>query len=87
MKAIGATSDQALRTVAQEYRERAVVTGTTMTLQNTPLQTVDNQGLELVFVNGALLDPGADYSMNGPVITFDSALTADVVVVRYPYSR
>lgn len=75
-----------VRALAQEYRERFTGLSTAVvTLAQVPMQTVNGQGLELVFKNGALVDPST-YTTAGNVITLGGALTgSDVVVVRYPY--
>lgn len=78
------------RALAQVYRERFTgLTGTALTLLNTPARTADDTGLERVFKNGALLDPAGGaggYSITGKAITLGTALIAgDVVVVHYWY--
>src|SRR5262249_40062634 len=86
MKAIGAPETPNVRMLAQEYRESQTGVTASMTLTYTPLQTLDGQGLELVFVDGDFLQPG-DYAISGKVITFDTPLAGtETVTVRYPYS-
>jgi hypothetical protein len=78
------------RALALEYRER--FTGLTIALVQlayAPVQTADGVGLELVFKNGALLDPNGGaggYTISGSAITLGTAAIAgDVFVVKYPY--
>lgn len=78
------------RALALEYRERFTgLTVVAIQLAYAPLQTGDGVGLELVFKNGALLDPNGGaggYTITGPSITLGTAAIAgDVFVVRYPY--
>lgn len=75
------------RVLAQEYRERFTgLTGTTLTLTHLPLRTVNTLALELLFKNGALLDPASDYTIAGATVTLSVALIAgDKIVARYPY--
>ena len=78
------------RALAQVYRERFTgLTGTVVTLLNTPARTADDVGLERVYKNGTLLDPAGGaggYSIAGKVITLGTALIAgDVVIVHYWY--
>jgi hypothetical protein len=78
------------RALALEYRERFTgLTTAAIQLAYAPLQTADGVGLELVFKNGALLDPNGGaggYSITGASITLGTAAIAgDVFVVRYPY--
>lgn len=79
-----------VRVLGQYYRER--ITGLTtvaLTLSYAPLRTVDDVGLELLFKNGALLDPAGGaggYSIEGTSVTLGTAAIAgDVFVVLYPY--
>lgn len=64
------------------YRERTTgITGTSLSLGHTP-----DSGSELVFKNGALLDPGnaSVYTISGNIITLGAAAVAgDVFVVHY----
>jgi hypothetical protein len=76
------------RALAAEYRERFTgLVVATITLTKTPLRTVDDVGLELLFKNGTLLDPSVAYSISGKTITLAvAAIAGDVFVVRYPYA-
>lgn len=77
--------------LAAEYRERftGLVTAA-IGLTKSPLRTVDDVGLELVFKNGTLLDPNGGaggYAISGKAITLGTAAIAgDVFVIRYPYA-
>lgn len=79
-----------VRALAQWYRERFTgLTGTAITLAQTPVRTSDDVGLELVVKNGAILDPSggaSGYSITGPSITLGAAAIAgDVFLILYPY--
>lgn len=79
------------RVLGAEYRERFTgLTTVAIGLTKVPLRTVDDVGLELVFKNGALLDPtggAGGYTISGKAITLGTAAIAgDVFVVRYPYA-
>jgi hypothetical protein len=79
------------RVLACEYRERftGLVTAA-ITLSKVPVRTTDDIGLEMLFKNGALLDPNGGaggYSISGKAITLGTAAIAgDIFVVRYPYA-
>lgn len=68
--------------LASFNRERFTgITGTALTLQN-----ICVTGTELVFVNGALLDPNpvTAYFINGTSLTLQAALiSTDVLVISY----
>lgn len=91
MKQLSAPPSTNEAVLAAEYRERftGLVTAT-VTLTKLPLRTVDDVGLELVFKNGALLDPNGGaggYSTSGRTITLGTAaIVGDVFVIRYPYA-
>lgn len=79
------------RVLAAEYRDRFTgLTTAAITLSKVPIRTIDDVGLELVFKNGALLDPNGGaggYSIAGKAITLGAAAIAgDVFVIRYPYA-
>jgi len=77
-----------IRALSQIYRERFTsLTGTTITLAYIPATTQNtNEGLELVFKNGTLLDPATAYTISGKAITLSTAAVAgDVFVIHYPY--
>lgn len=66
--------------LARVSRDRVTgITGTALTLADAPVV-----GWELVFKNGALLDPGAAYTVSGKVVTLGgAAISGDVFVVFY----
>ena len=90
------------RALAQWLRERfsnlSGVGDEVITLAQIPATTqFDDHGLELVFLDGKLLDPGVpaapgtpavtgDYSIQGKVLTIHAAVgVTDVIVIFYPY--
>lgn len=76
--------------LAQWRRERFTgLTTTALPLTSVPRRTLSDEGLELVFKNGALLDPNGGaggYSISGKDITLGAAAVGgDVFVILYPY--
>lgn len=75
------------RQLAMWTRERITgLASATLTLANTPVQSLTGTSLELVVKNGAVLDPGAAYTIAGKVITLTvAAVGTDVFLVSYLY--
>jgi hypothetical protein len=71
------------RALSQMTRVRITAqTGTTLSLGLTL-----RAGLEQVFKNGSLLDPGADYTISGATLTLTSAAVSTDVFVVYGHFR
>jgi len=68
-----------IATTTTNVSDNQTITGTTMTLANTPLF------IYAVFKNGQQLNLTADYTIVGAVITFINPLVADVITVVYQY--
>lgn len=76
--------------LAMWRRERFTgLTTTAITLSSEPRRTANDEGVELVFKNGTLLDPNggaSGYTISGKSITLGTAAIAgDVFIISYPY--